>query len=465
MTVYTLKPLPTRTRLGTAADLMDALGISFSTEQLDAITAPLEPGVIIAGAGSGKTTVMAARVVWLVGTGVVRPEEVLGLTFTRKAAAELSHRVRSALLRAGLIADRGVDESGEQLIMTYDAFAARLVAEHGLRLGFEADPTMISGATRYRLASRVVKAAAGPFEFISRLRPATVTERVLRLDADLQQHLIDVDDLDGHARDLLVGLASAPLNNRGNVYVDVKKATIACQERLELASLVRDYQDLKCRLGLVEFADQMAIAARLATEVPQVSSATQSTFRVVLLDEYQDTSAAQAIMLRGLFSGLTASDGRGHPVTAVGDPFQAIYGWRGAAASNILTFAADFPLSNGRPAHRFGLTVNRRSGRAILDVANVLSHPLRTETGSVLADSTAAADFCAADLGMLRAPKGTPSGQVRAATFETWPEEISWIADQIAGLRAGAASPAAARTATLPAISDGTAASGSSGTW
>jgi DNA helicase II / ATP-dependent DNA helicase PcrA len=436
VTVYTLKPLPTRTRLGTAADLMDALGISFSTEQLDAITAPLEPGVIIAGAGSGKTTVMAARVVWLVGTGVVRPEEVLGLTFTRKAAAELSHRVRSALLRAGLIADRGVDESGEQLIMTYDAFAARLVAEHGLRLGFEADPTMISGATRYRLASRVVKAAAGPFEFISRLRPATVTERVLRLDADLQQHLIDVDDLDGHARDLLVGLASAPLNNRGNVYVDVKKATIACQERLELASLVRDYQDLKRRLGLVEFADQMAIAARLATEVPQVSSATQSTFRVVLLDEYQDTSAAQAIMLRGLFSGLTASDGRGHPVTAVGDPFQAIYGWRGAAASNILTFAADFPLSNGRPAHRFGLTVNRRSGRAILDVANVLSHPLRTETGSVLADSTAAADFCAAGLGMLRAPEGTPSGQVRAATFETWPEEISWIADQIAGLRA-----------------------------
>jgi ATP-dependent DNA helicase UvrD/PcrA len=415
---------------------MDALDISFSTEQLGAITAPLEPGVIIAGAGSGKTTVMAARVVWLVGTGAVRPEEVLGLTFTRKAAAELSQRVRSALLRSGLIADRGVDESGEQLIMTYDAFAARLVAEHGLRLGFEADPTMISGATRYRLASRVVKAAAGPFEFISRLRPATVTERVLRLDADLQQHLVDLDDLDGHARDLLLGLASAPLNNRGNVYADVKKATIACQERLELASLVRDYQDLKRRLGLVEFADQMAIAARLATEVPQVSTAMRAAFRVVLLDEYQDTSAAQAIMLRGLFSGRTTSDGRGHPVTAVGDPFQAIYGWRGAAASNIVTFADDFPGADGRPARRFTLSVNRRSGRTILDVANVLSRPLRTETRSMIADDTARADDGVASLGLLRAPEGTPSGQVRAATFETWPEEISWIGDQIAGLRA-----------------------------
>jgi DNA helicase-2/ATP-dependent DNA helicase PcrA len=436
MTIYTLKPPPPRTQLSNAADLIDALGISFSTEQLDAITAPLEPGVIIAGAGSGKTTVMAARVVWLVGTGAVRPEEVLGLTFTRKAAAELSHRVRSALLRVGLIADRGVDESGEQLIMTYDAFAARLVAEHGLRLGFEADPTMISGATRYRLASRVVKAAAGPFEFISRLRPATVTERVLRLDADLQQHLVDVDDLDGHARELLLGLASAPLNNRGNVYADVKKATIACQERLELASLVRDYQNLKRRLGLVEFADQMAIAARLATEVPQVSNAMRSAFRVVLLDEYQDTSAAQAIMLRGLFSGHLASDGRGHPVTAVGDPFQAIYGWRGAAASNILTFANDFPRPDGRPAHTFGLTVNRRSGQTILDVANVLSQPLRTETGSVIRDNTAPGGNGATGLGLLRAPVETPSGQVRAATFETWPEEISWIGDQIAGLRA-----------------------------
>ena len=149
---------------------------------------------------------MAARVVWLVGTGAVRPEEVLGLTFTRKAAAELSARVRTALLRAGVVADRGVDESGEQLIMTYDAFAARLVAEHGLRLGFEADPTMITGATRYRLASRVVKAAAGPFEFISRLRPATVTERVLKLDSDLQQHLVDPDRA-GHTRPRPAGRA------------------------------------------------------------------------------------------------------------------------------------------------------------------------------------------------------------------------------------------------------------------
>ncbi|MFL6027215.1 MAG: UvrD-helicase domain-containing protein [Friedmanniella sp.] len=434
-------PAPTR-RLRDTDDLIDALGIAFSDQQLAAITAPLEPGVIIAGAGSGKTTVMAARVVWLVGTGAVRPEEVLGLTFTRKAAAELSARVRSALLRAGVVSDRGVDESGEQLIMTYDAFAARLVSEHGLRLGYEADPTMISGATRYRLASRVVKAAAGPFEFLSRLRPASVTERVLKLDADLQQHLVAASELDAHARDLLIGWNSAPLNRNGNVYADVKKAVIAAQERLELASLVLDYQQLKRRLGLVEFADQMAIAARLAQEVPQVSTALRAAFRVVLLDEYQDTSAAQAIMLRQLFSGSVPSDGLGHPVTAVGDPFQAIYGWRGAAASNILGFAEDFRRADWSPSRQFALTVNRRSGQTVLDVANVLSRPLRSTTSTLVGTSEEG-------LGLLQAPDGTRPGTVRAATFDTWPEEVAWIGDQIVAARNSGRAPQWADIAVL----------------
>ena len=437
MTISMLNPGSSTRRFHSTDDLVDALGVPFSTAQLDAITAPLEPGVIIAGAGSGKTTVMAARVVWLVGTGAVRPEEVLGLTFTRKAAAELSTRVRTALLRAGVVADSGVDESGEQLIMTYDAFAARLVAEHGLRLGFEADPTVLTGASRYRLAARVVKAAAGPFEFISRLRPATVTERVLRLDADLQQHLVDPADLDKHTRDLLVGLESAPLNNRGRTYAEVAKAMVVAQERLELASLVQEYQALKLRLGLVEFADQMAIAARLAVQAPAVSAALRSSFAVVLLDEYQDTSAAQATMLRGLFSGATPSDGLGHPVTAVGDPLQAIYGWRGAAASNILTFAESFRRSNGRPATDFALTVNRRSGHTILDLANGLSAPLRGEASNPAGVGGSPPGIQhRPGVGRLEAPAEAPAGEIRAATFDTWAEEVSWISDQVVAVRA-----------------------------
>src|SRR3954449_4850571 len=89
------------------------LGIDFTEEQLAAATAPLEPGVIVAGAGSGKTSVMAARVVWLVATGQVRPEQVLGLTFTNKAAAELAARIRTALVRAGLADNGAEDAAGE----------------------------------------------------------------------------------------------------------------------------------------------------------------------------------------------------------------------------------------------------------------------------------------------------------------------------------------------------------------
>ncbi|HHV19992.1 MAG TPA: ATP-dependent helicase [Propionibacterium sp.] len=414
-----------RKRLTDRRELNDALGIPFSEQQLDAITAPLEPGVIIAGAGSGKTTVMAARVVWLVGTGVVRPEQVLGLTFTRKAAGELSGRIRSALIQAGVLDTEGVDEAGEQVVMTYDAFAARLVSEHGLRIGVDGDQLLISGATRYRLASRVVANAAGPFESLSRLRPATLAERVLKLDAELQAHLVDRDALDRHARQWLLAWAEAPLTRAKKPYADVRSAQAALGERLELASLVADYQELKHRLGVVEFADQMAVAARLVQQVPEVAVLVRDQFRVVLLDEYQDTSAAQAALLQGLFSGPDAAHGRGHPVTAVGDPCQAIYGWRGAAASNILQFVTDFPGRDGFPAQSFALTVNRRSGHRILEVANQLAAGLRGDP--VLAE--------AAGDSILVAPAGAPAGEVSSATFDTWSEELVWVADRVVGAR------------------------------
>lgn len=411
-------------------ELSALLEIPFSDQQLAAITAPLAPGVIIAGAGSGKTTVMAARVVWLVGTGQVRPEQVLGLTFTRKAAAELSQRVRAAIDRAGVVDTEAVDESGEQLIMTYDAFAARLVADHGLRVGVESDPRMVTGAMRHRLASRVVASAAGPFEQLSRLRPMSVTDRVLQLDSEMQQHLVTIGDLDRQARLFAQELDAAPPNNRGQVYAAIREAKQRLAERLELASLAGDYAELKRRLGVVEFADQMAVAAELARTVPEVSRILRQTYRVVLLDEYQDTSSAQAVMLQGLFSGETVDEGRGHPVTAVGDPFQAIYGWRGAAASNITQFAVDFPSTGGDPAESFALTVNRRSGHSILGVANDLAAPLRAVTDT---STGSGSDGDQIDTRLVAPPEAGP-GEVHGATFTTWPEEVGWLCDRIVEL-------------------------------
>jgi ATP-dependent DNA helicase UvrD/PcrA len=410
--------------LQTPEQLCELLGLPFSDQQLAAITAPLEPGVIIAGAGSGKTTVMAARVVWLVGSGQLAPEQVLGLTFTRKAAAELSARIRTALQRAGVIDDSGVDEAGEQLVLTYDAFAARLVAEHGLRIGVESDPVMITGASRYRLAARVVTNAAGPFDQLASFTPTTLTERLLKLDSDLTSHLVGAAEVGAHAREFATALAEAPLSRNRREYASVRQARAITEQRLELLGLTTAYAELKRGLGYVEFADQMAVAAELARRVPAVSELLRRQFRVVLLDEYQDTSSAQAAMLRALFSGDEAASGRGHPVTAVGDPHQAIYGWRGAAASNILQFATDFPTATGRPARSFALTVNRRSGPTILAVANVLAAGLHTDPA--MGGGAAAL--------ALTAPEGTPPGRVEVAGFETWPEEVAFVGERIAAL-------------------------------
>ena len=128
-------------------ELVELLGIPFSSEQLTAITAPLAPGVIIAGAGTGKTTVMAARVVWLVATGQLRPDQVLGLTFTRKAALELSQRVDEALVKADLVDPDHVADEGRQLITTYDPFASRLISEHTPRARNMPASVVMNGGT------------------------------------------------------------------------------------------------------------------------------------------------------------------------------------------------------------------------------------------------------------------------------------------------------------------------------
>jgi DNA helicase-2/ATP-dependent DNA helicase PcrA len=142
----------------------------------------------------------------------------------------------------------------------------------------------------------------------------------------------------------------------------------------------------------------------------------RARFKVVLLDEYQDTSVAQATMLARLFSGPDRDHGLGHPVMAVGDPNQAIYGWRGASVSNILNFADTFPAADGAPG-RLPLTVNRRSDRRILDVANRLAEPLLAAYGDKVA--------------RLRAADGARDGHVEAHVFERAADELAWLVSEV----------------------------------
>ncbi|GGW32813.1 ATP-dependent DNA helicase [Streptomyces lucensis JCM 4490] len=398
-------------RITDPEQLKELLGIPFTPEQTACITAPPAPQVIVAGAGSGKTTVMAARVVWLVGTGQVAPEQVLGLTFTNKAAGELAERVRKALIRAG-ISDPDVidpdDPPGEPVISTYHAFAGRLLTDHGLRLGLEPTSRLLADATRYQLAARVLREAPGPYPALTRSFADLVSD-LLALDSELAEHLVDPEELRAWDAGLLRTLESARLSN-----ADLRKVPETAAARRELAELVRRYRTAKRERDLLDFGDQIALSARLAG-VPEVGRLLREEFRVVLLDEYQDTSVAQRVLLAGLFGG-----GTGHPVTAVGDPCQAIYGWRGASVANLDDFPAHFSHADGRPATRQALSENRRSGGRLLDLANGLAEPLRAMHAGVEA--------------LRPAPGAERDGVVRCALLPTHAEEIDWIADSLAHL-------------------------------
>ena len=344
-------------------------------EQAAAIGAPLEPGVIVAGAGSGKTETMAARVIWLVASGLVRPEQVLGLTFTRKAARELAGRVRR---RLGQLAARGVlDDAalldGEPTVATYDSFAGRIVTEHVLRLGREPGARLITEAVGWQYATRVVEAYGGAMDAVE-YAPATVVNKVLALHGELAGHLVEPAELVGFARRLREAVDALPQvpRMRGPYYADVRKALDVQDARAQLVPLVEAFRALKRQHEAVDFADQAELAARLAETFPEVGVDERERYRVVLLDEYQDTSHAQLVLLRALFGG-------GHPVTAVGDPCQSIYGWRGASAGTLTSFRREFTTAAGNPARLDSLTTSFRNGPEILTVANAIAEPLRAE--------------------------------------------------------------------------------------
>ncbi len=312
-----------------------------TVEQAAVISAPLGPMAVIAGAGSGKSETMAARLVWLVANQLVRPERVLGLTFTRKAAAELAERVRlrlDGLRRAGIklpdapagsvdAGDPGLvplantDEpfAGDPVIGTYHAYAGRLVADHALREGLEPTLRLITPAVSWQLAARVVAAHDGPMDALD-WTPATVTAAVLMLAGEMAEHLRDPADVVATGEWIRARIAAVT----GRVPKLVSDVLGTQRAREQLLPMVAGYAAAKAAREVIDYGDQMAIAARIAASHPAVGLAERARYQVVLLDEYQDTSHAQLVLLRSLF-------GTGHPVTAVGDPASRSTGGGGQA--------------------------------------------------------------------------------------------------------------------------------------
>jgi DNA helicase II / ATP-dependent DNA helicase PcrA len=456
----------------TPAQLAMLLGLPGPTgEQAAVIAAPLAPMAVIAGAGSGKSETMAARLVWLVANDLVTPEQVLGLTFTRKAAAELGQRVRARLAglrRAGLAMGRsepaapatpdgrageprdgragepgdgrprdgrprgaipGAEETlgGEPVVSTYHAYAARLVADHALREALEPSLRLITPAVAWQIAARVVATYSGPMDAIDK-SPQWVTAAVLDLAAELSEHLRTPGDVQQVGQWLDTAWRTLP----GRVPALVRKITDCQRTREQLLPMVAAHAQAKAAREVIDYGDQVALAARIASRHPQVGAIERARYQVVLLDEYQDTSHAQLVLLQALFGG-------GHPVTAVGDPCQSIYGWRGASAGNLRRFAADFPAAgqeaagqqvagrsgNGpggaaRPAEIRQLSTSFRNTERVLDAAAALQEGLRAEVPLVPR--------------LVPPPRRAGRGRVVCALLETAADEAAWVAAQVAGL-------------------------------
>ncbi|MFU8871960.1 ATP-dependent helicase [Micromonospora sp. SL4-19] len=399
-------------------------------EQAAIIAAPVEPLLVVAGAGSGKTETMAARVVWLVANQYVRPEQILGLTFTRKAAGELAHRVRTRLdqliRRLGRQGRDSHDDplAGEPTVSTYHSYAGRIVTEHGLRAGYEPTTRLLTEASRWQLVDLLVRNYDGDMSDVDRM-PSTITDAVLALAGELDEHLVDPDELAAWTGRFFADVQSRP----GRVYADVRKALQLQRTRLKLLPLVRAYARRKDDFEAMDFADQLARAARVARDHPGVGVIERDRFRVVLLDEYQDTSHAQVVLLNALFGG-------GHPVTAVGDPCQSIYGWRGASAGTLDRFPTEFARAGGDPAGVLGLSTSWRNRPEILGVANALSVPLRA-AGARVPELHAA--LSVREPIPHRSPRGQAAGTVHCALLETYADEAEWIADSVLAAWRGAA--------------------------
>ncbi|WP_020662401.1 ATP-dependent helicase [Amycolatopsis benzoatilytica] len=410
------------------AEIAEALGLHRPTpEQATVIASPVEPSLVVAGAGAGKTETMAARVVWLVANGIVSPERVLGLTFTRKAARQLGERVRARLRRlagSGLLeridpsgALRATVVAGEPTVLTYHAYAGRLLSEHGLRLPVQPGVRLLSETSSWQLAHRVVSTWDNDLD-TDRV-PPTVTAQLLALAGELGEHLISTEKLAHYTEWLCEIIENAPRVKGQRVSLPVKLQEVLAAQRFRLAllPLVEDYHRRKRAEGALDFADQMSLAAQLAESYPAVVAGERERYGAVLLDEYQDTGHAQRVLLRSLFGG---GEHPSMPVTAVGDPAQAIYGWRGASAANLPRFTTDFPrrgLERLETAHEFGLLTSFRNPPEILELANAISEPLRQR-----------------GLGVerLRARDGAGPADIAVALLPDVRAEREWVADAMA---------------------------------
>lgn len=377
-----------------------------TAEQEEVITAPPGQLLVVAGAGSGKTETISNRLVyWVVNSGLA-PEAVLGLTFTRKAAGEMAARftkrldafaevMESALggaqppldyealeitpteLQHSFTALKARNVTPEVLrrpvsVSTYDSYASSLLREFGSLIGREAGFTSITDASRYQIMTDLVQSWGGD---LGTDKNGENTEKIVKdllsLANDTNSHLVKLEAMKATYHSYFVQ-AQHLWNDTGIAFNsdalrDLKRVLQAMEFGENAVEVIRAFNNRKRELLMADFSDQTREAVGLVDHLPEVGESQKDRFQMVFLDEFQDTSMAQMRFLAGIF--------KDSPVTAVGDPNQAIYGWRGASAASMEDFGAFF-CSNPEHLMTRTLRTSWRNDRVILEAANRISFEL-----------------------------------------------------------------------------------------
>lgn len=328
------------------------------------------PLLVVAGAGSGKTETLSLRATYMAARYQVPGQNILGLTFTRKAAGELSDRLASRLRQ--LEDSNGPKDTGNfelgtaPVATTYNAFALGIVQEFGALAGIDPQVAHLDAAASWQLMSEVV--ASWPHDISGNLAESTIVDRALSLREDIANQALTIDEVRAGLRRLSQRFSDLRDAKKKGLTGFFTEAENVMNQRRELLEIIEEFEELKAATGRMDYSDQVIAAIRIVETLPQVREVLRERHQIVFLDEFQDTSVAQMRFLSNLF--------RDHPVTAVGDPNQAIYGWRGASAASLMDFHPLFNREKVAPRTTLNLSVAWRNDLSILSAANVIAEPL-----------------------------------------------------------------------------------------
>ena len=319
-------------------------------EQREAVTHTEGPLMIVAGAGTGKTTVVTHRIAWLIMQGHAKPEEILALTFTEKASSEMEERV-DALLPYGYI---------DLQISTFHAFAEKLLRQYGAEIGLSRDVRLMTELDAWLLTRQNFDR----FE-LDHYRPLGNPTKYIK---SLLTHFSRAKDLGIDAVDYQ---AFVEAKRMAPEFDETDEVELSEQRRLEeLARAYTTYQEILHENDALDFGDLMLYTLQLLRKRPAIRKKIREQYKFILVDEFQDTNDAQYQIVKEIAEPL-------RNLTIVGDDDQSIYKFRGASLTNILTFEKDFPESK-----RVVLTKNYRSAQKILDTAHAFiqhNNPHRLE--------------------------------------------------------------------------------------